>query len=270
LNREPVTSNRSITTPANGYTDITPPEKTNNSLEPSADIREYQSLIGKLNWVTRATRVDTAFATGKLAQFLTNPTQRHLGGAIRLLRYLYATQDYSVCYNPSKNKEILGYSDADYAGNYTTRRSTSGYLFTLAGGPITWVSKTQRSISTSTTEAEYTALSLATKEAIWIRRFLEQIRYYPTTTDPTTIYGDNQSALTLVKNPEFHSKTKHIDIAIHYTRERYEDKEIDPYYITTSEMYADCLTKPLGRQRLQKIVKELGYTSNNSTRSNTK
>jgi hypothetical protein len=269
--KETMIGGRRITTPTNGYTDLLPPDSTTRDPEPSTNIREYQTIIGKLNWVARGTRADTAFAIGKLSQFLVNPTKRHLGGATRVLRYLNTTKDCAIRYSPQGNNDIVGYSDADYAGDIKTRRSTTGYLFTLAGGPITWVSKIQRSVATSTTEAEYIALSQAAKEAIWIRRFLEQIRYYTDKKqEPTTIYGDNQSSIALVKNLEFHSKTKHIDIGIHYVREQYEDSQISVSYIPTTEMLADCLTKPIGRQRLERTVSMLGYTSNNSLRSHMK
>ena len=101
----------------------------------------------------------------------------------------------------------------------------------------------QRSISTSTIEAEYHALAYAGKEAVWIRRFLQQLGQEPL--GPTTIYGDNQGAIALVRNPEFHARTKHIDVNAHHIRELAEDQAVTVQYTPTDQMLADCLTKPL-------------------------
>ena len=110
--------------------------------------------------------------------------------------------------------------------------------------------------SASTTEAEYTGLSYASKEAVWIRRFLEQLGYGQQ--EPITIYGDSQSAIALVRNPEFHARTKHIDVAIHYIRELVEDQKINLQYIQTEKMLANMLTKPLKKVRHIKNVDEVG------------
>jgi hypothetical protein len=131
-----------------------------------------------------------------------------------------------------------------------------GYIFLLAKGAITWSSKMQRSVSTSTTEAEYHALAYAGKEAVWIRSFLQQLGQEPS--GPTTIYGDNQGAIVLVKNPEFHARTKHIDVSAHYIRELAEDEEVTVQYMPTDQMLADCLTKPLKAIQHQRNVEGIG------------
>jgi len=110
-------------------------------------------------------------------------------------------------------------------------------------------------VTTSTTEAEYIGLSYASKEAVWIRRFLEQLGYRQQ--EPITIYGDSQSAIASVRNPEFHTRTKHIDVAIHYIRELVEDSLVDIQYISTKEMLADVLTKPLLKQRHTKLIRPI-------------
>jgi hypothetical protein len=249
---------RSTFIPAAGYTSLTPREPT----DIPTDNREYQRLIGKLNWLVRATRADIAFATQRLSQYSINPTKRHLGAALYILKYLGTTRDLAICFDPKGNSEPIGYADSDYAADSTTRKSTMGYVFTLANGPISWSSKLQRSVSTSTTEAEYISLCYASKEAVWIKQFLEQI-YYPT--GITKLYGDNQASIALVKNPEFHSRTKHLDVALHYVRELAEDEIIAISYCPTKEMLADCLTKPLPRVKHTKNVKMLGYKSAKKT-----
>lgn len=151
---------------------------------------------------------------------------------------------------------LIGFSDSDYAADMDTRRSTSGYIFKLANGPITWMSKRQSCVSLSTTEAEYIAACLAVKESIWIRKLLHDVGYI--NDNPTTIYIDNQSAIKLVKNPEFHCRTKHIDVKFHFIREKYDNKEIDVEYICTRDQIADLFTKALPKERFENLSIKIG------------
>lgn len=242
-------------TPANGYANITKAE----SDEPLVDVCEYQTLVGKLNWLARTSRPDIAFVTQKLSQFAHKPSVRHLGGARNVLQYLAQTAHLTIKYCEEEPRGLAGYADADYAAD-ETRRSTMGYIFTFAKGPITWSSKLQRSISTSTTEAEYHALAYAGKEAVWIRNLLDQLGYAECSTGPTSLYSDNEGALALVKNPEFHARTKHIDVSAHYIRELAEDKKIKTEYAPTHKMLADILTKPLKKVQHQKNVNQIGLS----------
>ena len=158
------------------------------------------------------------------------------------------------------DEELFGYSDTDFAADTEDRRSTMGYAFILSGAAITWASRKQQAISTSTTEAEYVGLCNAGKEAVWIRNFLRDIGrdVYAGGTRATRVLGDNQGALRLVANPEFHSRSKHIDVQYHYIRELLEDGTITVGYVRTSEMAADCLTKPLKKGQLRSNLGILG------------
>jgi len=134
--------------------------------EPLTNENAYQMLIGKLNWLIRARRPDIAFVTQKLSQHAHKPTERHMAGAQHVLKYLAKTASLRIEYSAEKGgSNITGYADADYVAD-ESRRSTMGYIYTYAGGPITWSSKLQRSVSTSTTEAKYLVLAHARKEAI--------------------------------------------------------------------------------------------------------
>ena len=136
-----------------------------------------------------------------------------------------------------------------------------GYVFLLGRAAITWASRKQQAIATSTTEAEYVGLCNAAKEAVWIRHFLQDVgcsKYAAGKSQATRILGDNQSALRLTTNPEFHAKSKHIDIQYHYIRELLEDGAIEVDYVQTCEMVADCLTKPLKRVQLKANLDGLG------------
>lgn len=136
-----------------------------------------------------------------------------------------------------------------------------GYIFSLAGGAVSWSSKLQRSVSTSTTEAEYHALGHAAKEAVWLRNLLAQIRCPGLQTAPTSVHGDNQGAIALVKNPEFYARTKHIDVSAYFIRELEADRVIHLDYISTDKIRADCLTKPLKRVSYQRNVRNMGLVS---------
>ena len=153
---------------------------------------------------------------------------------------------------------LVGYLDADFAADTRDRRSTMGYAYILNGAAVTWASRKQQSISTSTTEAEYIGLCNAAKEAVWIRNLLQHLGRGGYIGDTVRILGDNQSALRLVANPEFHSRSKHIDVQYHYTRELVEDGTINVEYIPTTEMVADCLTKPLKKAKLEANIAALG------------
>lgn len=240
-----------VSTPVDGYTALTKPEPS----EPRADQGEFSSLIGSLNYGALATRVDIAYTTGRLAQYCTDPTVRHYNAAIRVLKYLAGTLDYRIRY--SQKKALCGYSDADYGGA-EDRHSISAYMYQLQGAVVAWSSKRQRIIVTSTTEAEYVALCSAAKQGIWLRNLLYEIGYENYLPEPGKIrlLGDNQSALSLVSNPENHQRTKHIDVQYHYTRELVESGALTIGYCPTRQMLADALTKPLNKSAFTGLIRQ--------------
>ena len=249
---------KGVATPIDGYESIRPTTEQDQAF---ANTRAYQHTVGEMNWLVRGTRLDLAFSTHGYSQFCQQPMERHWTGTRRIQKYLRYSESLSICYGGQPNALTLyGYSDSDFASDTSDRRSTMGYAFMLNGGAITWATQKQRSVSTSTTEAEYVGLCNAAKEAVWIRNFLQQIgrSQYIGEGQPTRIYGDNQGALSLVRNPELHARTKHIDVQYHYVRELKERGVITEEYIPTSEMAADCLTKPLKKDPFWKNLKLLG------------
>ena len=133
----------------------------------------YRQLVGSLIFAATVTRPDIAYAVGVVSRYLNKHTQEQWNAVKRIVKYLIGTENYGIKYNRAhKSNPLTGYSDSDYAGDLQTRRSTSGYIFQVCGAPVSWTSKRQSSVSLSTTEAEYTAASLATKEAIWLQRLL--------------------------------------------------------------------------------------------------
>ena len=208
---------------------------------------EYGSLVGSLLYVSVCTRPDIAHAVGVLAKYMAQPTSVHWVAAKHVLRYLAGTADFGINFKGSSTA-MLGYSDADYAGDLDTRRSTTGYLFTMNGGAISWSSKRQPTVAVSTTEAEYMAAAQATKEALWLRKLRADLQLQ---TGPMIIKVDNQSAIKVLKNPILSARSKHIDIIYNFARERAARQEIKFEYIRTDHMLADALTKPVNKIKLE-------------------
>jgi hypothetical protein len=176
-----------------------------------------------------------------------------------VFRYLQATPTHGIRFSgsDSNNGKLLGYSDADWASDIETRRSTSGYVFMLNGGCISWRSKKQRTVALSSTEAEYMALSEAVQEAVWLKAFVYELGE-DTGNSGITVYEDNQGAIALAKNPEFHKRTKHIDIRYHFVREKVESGQVLLEYCPTQEMLADIMTKPIAAPQFDALRTKLG------------
>jgi len=221
-------------------------------------------MIGSLMYLMIGTRPDIAAAVSIISQFASNPTILHHQAAKRIIRYIKGTINLKLNYEEKLNygdvrerePMLIGYSDANWGNDVNTRRSTTGYIFYLSGGAISWSSKRQATVALSSTEAEYMALTQATKEAIWLRGLLAELNY--TQERATTLFEDNQSAIALAKNPVHHARSKHIDIQHHFIREKIESNEIEISYKSTDDMIADALTKPLARPRFAKLIDEMG------------
>lgn len=155
-------------------------------------------------------------------------------------------------------KPLQGYSDADWGGDLKTRRSTSGYLFNIGSGVISWSSKRQPTVALSSCEAEYMAQTQATKEAIWLRRLLSELLGIGDEPLATVIFGDNQGAIALTKNPQHHARTKHIDLQHHFVREKVAEGLVKIEFTPTEEQIADGLTKPLPKDAFNRFRSLLG------------
>ena len=217
----------------------------------------YRSAVGAVMYLMVGTRPDLAAAVGVLSQFAADPCPTHWQAIKRVFRYLQATPTHGICFSGSGDGELIGYSDADWAGDIESRRSTSGYVFVLNGGCISWRSKKQRTVALSSTEAEYMALSEATQEAVWLKAFMRELGQ-DAGNSALTVYEDNQGAIALAKNPEFHKRTKHIDIRYHFVREKVEDGQMQLEYCSTQEMLADLMTKPIAAAQFDTLRTKLG------------
>lgn len=216
----------------------------------------YRELIGSLMYLSVATRPDITNSVIKLAQYTTDPKLRHWNAAKRVLRYLKGTSNYGLVFKKT-GKSIEGYCDADWGGCSIDRRSFSGYAFSLGGACVSWSSRKQRSVATSSCEAEYISLSEAVKEGLYLQSLLTEIgfeRYAP-----IHIYADSQSAIFLAQDPVFHGRSKHIDIKYHFIRGVLRDnKDITLSHVPTEGMLADVLTKALPSAKHFKCAYGLG------------
>jgi hypothetical protein len=211
--------------------------------------RKYQSAVGSLMYAMLGTRPDLAFAVSVISRFSSNPTEVYMKSVKRFFRYIKGTITMGLAFRGGI-QPLSGYTDFDWAGCHDTRRSTSGYVFSLGSAAISRSSKRQPTVSLSSYEAEYIGQTNATKEAIWLQGFLKQIN---PNLDPglgaTIIYGDNQGAIALAKNDQFHGRVKHIDIQHHFVREKVAEGKVDLKYVPTTEQVADGLTKPLCKDK---------------------
>jgi hypothetical protein len=222
----------------------------------------YRELVGALIWIAHISRPDIVFAAGYLAQFNANPGKAHWTAAKRVLRYLAGTRDSSLVLgnNTSDPTVLVGFSDSDWARDVDDRRSISGYVFQLGGSTVSWASKKQPTVAASSTEGEYMALSYASKQAMWIRRFLTEIGL-----DQEGIsmpfHVDNAGAIELSKEARHHSRTKHIDVHHHFIRERVADNTFSISHVPSSGQLADICTKPLVPDIFFSFLPPLGLAS---------
>ena len=216
----------------------------------------YRQAVGGLLYVMVMSRPDIAYAVGQVAKYCQNPGPAHWNAVKRILSYLAGTANYGLCYNSDEKNTAIGYTDADNAGDTKTRRSISGFVFLLHGGPVSWASRQQSCTSLSTTEAEFVAASEASKEAVWLIHLLEEIKEERKIQLP--LRCDNQSAIRLVCNPEFHQRTKHIDVKYHFIREQQEAGKIMIKYVPTQDQLADIFTKPLAGPSFSDLRERIG------------
>jgi len=212
---------------------------------PKVDTKSYQCALGSLIYPMLGTHPDLSYAIAALSRHTANPGPDHQRALERMFRYLQATSNHQLVlgHGSSGNSTLLGYTDANWASNINDRKSTSGYVFKLGSGAISWSSKKQATVMLSSTEAEYITRAHATKEAVWLRQLLSKLGQ--DMSSPTVLRIDNQSAITITWNPEFHDRTKHIDICYHFLRQVIDDGMVELTYTPTGEQVANALMKGL-------------------------
>lgn len=225
--------------------------------------KPYKEALGSIMYSQIATRPDLGFAVQYLSRFSIDPGPAHWKALEHVMAYIRGTLDYAIVYGGDgferESLRPVGFVDADYGGCVDTRRSTTGYIFLMAGGAIAWTSSLQATVSLSTTEAEYIALSKAAQQAMWIYAFLREIDMPQQL--PALLFGDNMGSIALTRNAGNHRRAKHIDVRHHYIRERASEGDIEIIHIPSIDNVSDFLTKSLPRDAHRNIVHILGLAS---------
>ena len=223
------------------------PHVSTISLTPAEKTR-YREMIGCLMYAAVMTRPDIAFAVSTLSQFLDSARSTHLQAISRVFRYLSGMKNFRLILG-GLEPTIVSYSDSDWASQ-NHRHSIS--TFFIGTGAVSWSSKKQPIITLSSTEAEYVALTHASKEIIWIHKLLNEFTSIFLLNLPTTLYCDNQGAICLSKDSTFHGCTKHIDVHFHFIWQTVSQNHVTLLYCPMDDMVADTFTKPLARYNISK------------------
>ncbi|GJY28362.1 putative ribonuclease H-like domain-containing protein [Tanacetum coccineum] len=245
-----------------GFTDVktasTPMETQKALLKDEdgeeVDVHLYRSMIGSLMYLT-SSRPDIMFAVCACARYQVNPKVSHLHAVKRIFRYLKGQPKLGLWYPKDSPFDLVAYTDSDYAGASLDRKSTTGGCQFLGCRLISWQCKKQTVVANSTTEAEYVAALSCCGQVLWIQN---QLLDYGYNFMHTKIYIDNESTICIVKNPVFHSKTKHIKIRHHFIRDSNEKKLIQMIKIHTDKNVADLLTKAFDVSRFQYLIASIG------------
>lgn len=249
LERFDMSNSKPVSTPLAKHFILTA-EQSPKSAEELKDMAEvpYASAVGCLMYAMVCTRPDLAQAVSQVSKYMSNPGRRHWDAVKWILRYLRGTSDYGLMFGGEVQDSVIGFVDSDYGGDLDNSRSTTGYVFTLAGAPICWRSVQQGIVAMSTTEAEYMALGEAAKEAVWVQGLVSELGVDQ---EGVQLHCDSQSALCLAKNQVYHGRTKHIRIRFHKIRELAASGEVLLEKVHTSENPADMLTKPVTTEKFK-------------------
>jgi histone deacetylase 1/2 len=220
----------------------TKPKVSTTDGDPATDGTFYRSITGALHYLT-LTRPDIAYAVNQACLHMQAPRDAHWNLVKRILRYLRGSINHGILISANQSTELLAYSDADWAGCPDTRRSTSGYCVFLGDSLVSWSSKRQTTVSRSSAEAEYRAVANAAAECCWLRNLLHEL--HVPIAKATVIYCDNVSAVYMSENPVHHRRTKHVELDIHFVREKVALGQFKVLHIPTRQQFADIMTKGL-------------------------
>ena len=236
------------------------PMNTNEKLQREdgterGDEKLFRSLVGGLNYLTHS-RPDIAYSVSVVSRYMHSPSRQHLGAAKRILKYVAGTTSWGVWYEPKEVFKLVGHTDNGWAGSLDDRMSTSGSVFSLGSGAVTWSSKKQETVALSSSEAEYVAAGAAAKQAIWLRKMLKDLCCNQE--EATIVWCDNQSAIAITKNPSFHARTKHIEVQHHYIRKLVLEGKVVLKFCGTNEQDADIFTKALNQAKHMFFMEKIG------------
>ncbi|RVW98285.1 Retrovirus-related Pol polyprotein from transposon TNT 1-94 [Vitis vinifera] len=217
----------------------------------------YASAVGSLMYAMLCTRPDICFVVGMVSRFQSNPGREHWTAVKHIIKYLKRTRDYMLVFQ-SENLVPIGYTDSDFQSDQDYRKSTSGNVFVLGGGAISWRSIKQTCVADSTMEAEYVAASEAAKEAVWLINFLLDLGVVPSVQSPITLYCDNSGAVANSKEPRSHKRAKHIERKYHLIRDIVQRGDVVVMKIASKNNLADPFTKSLSSTTFERHVEGMG------------
>ncbi|KAE8703804.1 hypothetical protein F3Y22_tig00110462pilonHSYRG00109 [Hibiscus syriacus] len=220
------------------------------------DATMYRSIVGSLLYMCHI-RPELAFSVGKVAQFMHAPRESHLVAVKRILRYLAGTVEYGLVYLPLKSRFIVSaFADADWGANITDRMSISGYGVFLGNHLVAWSSKKQKFVSRSTMEAEYKSLADAIAEVTWASTLLAELGLQQH--GRSVIWCDNTGAVAMSANPVYHAQSKHVDLDVHFIREKVAAQQLSVNYVPAAHQLADGFTKPLSKAAFEMFHDNIG------------
>lgn len=217
----------------------------------------YRQCVGQLINLCRTTRPDISFATTCVSRYMHNPGRPHWNAVQKILAYLKNTPNLELKLDGNDPLILMGYSDSDWAGDKDTSKSTTGYVFSLGSSPISWTSKTQKTVATSSTYAEYIAQYHTATEAIWLRQLLKDLHILQDDA-PTSLQTDNLSSISICNLTAVTPRNKHFDTKFHYIRELINNKSITIQHCSGSSNPADPFTKPQSKTGMRTMRERLG------------
>lgn len=227
----------------------------NNEDDGPCDQSKYRRAIGMILYVANGTRPDLSFPVSYLSQFLSSPKEKHMAAARHLMRYMKYTRDYCIVYRKCEGKLEI-YSDADHANDKLDRKSFSGLVVLIAGGPVEWRCKKQTVVALSTQQAEYIAMAIAAQEALWLRNVFHEVGFK--IASKLCIKADNTSALSLAQKDITDDRSKAIDIKYHFIKDCIKKGLVSVMYVASRDNFADILTKSLTGRKTQEVSARMG------------
>ncbi|KAL5731693.1 hypothetical protein ACHQM5_004397 [Ranunculus cassubicifolius] len=219
------------------------------------DQGRYRRLVGRLIYLTMS-RPDITYAVHVLSRFMHQPRKAHMEAALRVVRYLKNAPGQGLFFSSNNDFRLRAYCDSDWVGCPLTRRSTTGYCVFLGPSLISWRSKRQKTVSLSSAEAEYRAMTGTCCELTWLRQLLEDLGIMHH--EPALLYCDNKAALHIAANPVFHERTRHIEMDCHYIRDKIQDGSVATRFVSSMHQLADVFTKALGKDTFIPMTRKLG------------
>lgn len=232
----------------------TPAVKENNTTEECLNNSyPFKEAIGSLLYLSCKTKPDLNYAINIQSRHTENPNNKNLIAVKRIFRYINGTKSKGIHFKSQENEELTAFCDSDFAGDEDTRRSHTGFVIFYNGGPISWCSRKQNVVALSSTEAEYIAASECCKEVLYLKTLLEEITQKHL---KSTIYIDNQSAISLIKNGVTNKRSKRIDVRYHFIHDAVKG-DINIEYCPTNLQIVDLFTKPLERVKFEQLRNDL-------------